>query len=79
MCETKLVGENDLAQLAKAARQKAGLSKAELARQLGVTRGTIHQAEEYPDMSLTKLRVKMIKKCSPATITGPLYQIETSR
>ena len=77
MSKTKLVGEKDLARLAKESRQKAGLSKAELARRLEVTRGTIHQAEEYPDMSLTKLRVKMIEKCSSATVTGPLYQIVT--
>ncbi len=53
------------------------MSKAELARQLGVTRGTIHQAEDYAGMSLTKLRIKIIEKCSSAKISGPFYQIET--
>jgi len=77
--QTKLVKEKELAKLAKDARKQASLSKAEVARQLGVTRGTIHQAEEYADMSLTKLRIKMIEKCSSDKISGPLYQIETGK
>jgi len=75
----KLVREKELAKLAKKTRKQARLSKAELARQLGVTRGTIHQAEEYADMSLTKLRIRMIEKCSSAKVSGPLYQVETGR
>jgi DNA-binding XRE family transcriptional regulator len=74
--QKKLVKEKELAKLAKAARKEVHLSKAEVARQLNVTRGTIHQAEEYADMSLTKLRIKIIEKCSPAKISGPLYQIK---
>ena len=76
MRQKNLVKESELAKLAKAARSKAKLSKAEIARQLGVTRGTIHQAEEYPDMSLTKLRIKIIEKCSSEKVSGPFYQIE---
>ena len=72
----QLVGERELAALAKSARKQAQLSKAEVARQLGVTRGTVHQAEEYPEMSLTKLRIRIIEKCSPSKISGPLYQID---
>ena len=79
MQQTKLVKEKELAKLAKAARKQARLSKAEVARQLDVTRGTIHQAEEYAEMSLTKLRIKIIEKCSPAKISGPFYQIETGK
>jgi DNA-binding XRE family transcriptional regulator len=77
--QKKLVKEKELAKLAKAARKQAHISKAEVARQLGVTRGTIHQAEEYADMSLTKLRIKIIEKCSTAKISGPLYQVENGR
>ena len=65
-----------MAKLAKAARKRARLTKAEVARQLHVTRGTIHQAEEYVEMSLTKLRIKMIEKYTPHRISGPFYQIE---
>jgi DNA-binding XRE family transcriptional regulator len=76
MRQTKLVKEKELPRLAKAARKKAKLSKAEVARQLGVTRGTIHQAEEYPEMSLTSLRIRIIEKYSAAIVSGPFYQIE---
>ena len=77
--QTKFVKEAELAKLAKAARKKAGLTKAEVGRQLGVTRGTIHQAEEYPEMSLTKLRIKIFEKCSTAKVSGPFYRIETGK
>jgi DNA-binding XRE family transcriptional regulator len=77
--QKRLFKENELAELAKATRKQAGLSKAEVARQLGVTRGCVHQAEEYADMSLTKLRIRIIEKCSAATISGPLYQIEEGK
>jgi DNA-binding XRE family transcriptional regulator len=76
MQQKEFVKEADLAKLAKAARKRARLTKAEVARQLRVTRGTIHQAEEYAEMSLTKLRIKMIEKCSSAKISGPFYQIK---
>ena len=79
MKQNDFVAENELAKLAKAARQEENLSKAELARQLGVTRGTIHQAEEYPDMSLTKLRIKMIEKCTDAKVSGPFFRVETEK
>jgi DNA-binding XRE family transcriptional regulator len=77
--QKKLVKERELTKMAKAARKQSRLSKAEVARQLGVTRGTIHQAEEYAYMSLTKLRIKIIENCSTAKISGPLYQVETRR
>jgi len=73
---TKFVKEQELTKLAKAARKQAHLTKAELGRQLHVTRGTIHQAEEYANMSLTKLRIKMIETCTSAKVSGPFYQIE---
>lgn len=79
MQHKQLVSEKELTKLAKAARKRARLSKAEAARQLGVTRGTIHQAEEYADMSLTKLRIKMIEKFSSAKVSGPLYQIKLGK
>ncbi len=68
--------EHELAALAKEFRAGAGVSKAEAARQLGVTRGTIQQAEEYPAVSLTKLRLRMIEAFSPFTVVGPLYLLQ---
>jgi DNA-binding XRE family transcriptional regulator len=69
----QMYSERQLAALAKRFRKKAGISKAEAARQLKVTRGTLQQAEEYPDLSLTKLRVRMIEKYSPFKVDGPMF------
>ena len=68
--------EVKLAALAKTARLKLKLSKAELGRQVGVTRGAIHQAEEFPEMSLTKVRISMIEKCAKVKVSGPFYRIQ---
>jgi DNA-binding XRE family transcriptional regulator len=68
--------ETQLAALAKRFRAGANISKAEAARQLGVNRGTIQQAEEYPETSLTRLRLKMIEVYSPFKIVGPVYFLE---
>lgn len=76
MQRKKFLDEKRLAKLAKETRTRAHLTKAELARRLGVTRGTIHQAEEYPEMSLTRLRIRMIEKCGPFKISGPFYLLE---
>jgi hypothetical protein len=74
--EHQFVKESELAALAKAARLKSRLSKAELGRQLGITRSAIHQAEEFPETSLTRVRISMIEKCTSATVSGPFYQID---
>ena len=76
MQKNKLLSETDLAALAKRFRSQAGISKSEASRQLGVNRGTIQQAEEYPKTSLTRLRVKMIEKYSPFTVVGPVYLLK---
>lgn len=72
----RMCSESELAALAKEFRAKAGVSKAEAARQLGVTRGTIQQAEEYPAVSLTKLRVRMIEAFSPFAVAGPMFLLQ---
>jgi hypothetical protein len=33
-------------------------------------------AEEYPEMSLTKVRLRMIEKCAPLKISGPFYLVQ---
>lgn len=76
MQEQQFVKEAELAALAKAARLKSRLSKAELGRLLGVSRGAIHQAEEFTEASLTRVRIKMIEKCTTAKVSGPYYQID---
>ena len=79
MHQQKLVTEKRLAKLAKKAREQLKISKAELGRQLGASKGAIHQAEEYADMSLTKLRIRMIEKCSGFKVLGPMFLLEPKK
>jgi len=69
--------EGELASLAKKFREKAGKTKAEAARELGISRSTIQHAEEYPEKSLTSLRCRMIEKYSSFRVTGPRFWLET--
>jgi DNA-binding XRE family transcriptional regulator len=64
-----------LAALAKQARQRADKSKAEAARDFRVNRATIQQAEEMPNTSLAKLRIRMIEAYLLCTVDGPLYRL----
>ena len=67
------IPERELGELAKRFRTLAGISKAEAGRQLKVSRATIQQAEDYPEVSLTKLRLRMIEKYSPFEVVGPVF------
>ena len=64
----RLLSEKNLAAWAKRFRKNMGISKAEAARRLKVTRGTIYQAEEHPEKSLRDIRVRMILKFSNFTV-----------
>jgi DNA-binding XRE family transcriptional regulator len=68
--------ETQLAGLAKKFRQAAGKSKVDAARELGVAAPTIFSAEERPEMSLTKLRRRMIEAYSPFKLVGPVFYLE---
>jgi len=72
----QLLQESELTALAKAYRIKSGLSKVEAAAAMGVSRPTMHLAEEFPEESLTKLRRRMIEKFSPFKVAGPLFQLQ---
>ncbi len=72
----KKITEKELAALAKTFRKGAGKSKVEIARELDVAPPTVFNAEEHPELSLTKLRVRIIEKYSPYKVTGPFYILE---
>ena len=76
MRANRAVKESELAALAKQFRQAAGKSKADVARELDVAAPTIFGAEESPEMSLTKLRVRMIEKYSPFKVIGPVFLLK---
>lgn len=68
--------EAELAALAKGFREKTGKSKAQMARELGVTRATMQDAEEHPHRSMTKLRCRIIEACSEYRVAGPGFWLE---
>lgn len=76
MPQKRFLSESKLAALAKEFRLKAGKKKAAVARELGVKRPTIQLAEENPEQSLTRLRIRMIQKYSPYKVIGPVFLLE---
>ena len=68
--------ENDLAVLAKTFRRQASTTRAQAARDMKVSQTSIFNAEETPDQSLVKLRMRMIETYSKFKVTGPVYLLE---
>lgn len=69
----ELVKEKALGPLAKKLREAAGKTRAEAARNLGVARPSIFQAEEEPELGLVKLRKRIIEEYSDFEVVGPFY------
>ena len=76
MSRKATMNENDLAVLAKEFRRKAGKTRAQAAREMGVKQTSIFNAEESPDQSLLKLRMRMIEAYSRFKVRGPVYLLE---
>ena len=76
MLKKQLYVEKDLAVLAKQFRVASGKNRADAARELGVARPSLIQAEESPDKTLGKLRIRIIEKYSPFKVAGPAYWLE---
>ena len=75
MADKKLFSEKDLAWLAKGCREKAAKSRFQASKDLGVSHVSIHRAEENPQLSLTKLRIRIIEKYSSLKVTGPVFYV----
>jgi hypothetical protein len=76
MARTKFIPESELAALAKKMRQVAGWRKIDAARELEVAPPAIHNAEERSDLSLHKLRIRMIEAYSKYKVVGPVYYLK---
>ena len=76
MPKREMLAEKDLAALAKRFRKQAGKTRAEAGRELDVSHVSIHRAEENPDISLFKLRVRMIEAYSPFKVVGPVFYLK---
>jgi len=76
MSQKNLMSESDLAALAKAYRLATGKDRTEVANELAIARPTLIQAEENPERSLTKLRVRIIEAYSPYKVSGPYFRLD---
>lgn len=73
MANKKFLSERELGALAKSFRLKAGRTKDEAAVELKVGRPSVQLAEENPEQSLTKLRIRIIENYSPYRVVGPVF------
>lgn len=75
MAKKSFYAESELAALAKKFRTQVGRSKADVGRELGVTRASMQDAEEHPEQSMTSLRLRIIEACSPYRVEGPCFRL----
>ena len=68
--------EMNLARIAKRFREQAGKSRAQAAREMKVAQVSIFRAEENPEESLLKLRIRMIEAYSPFKVIGPVFHLK---
>ncbi len=71
-----LLTESDLAAKAKEVRVASGKRKAQVARELEVSFPSVFNAEERPEFTLNKLRIRMIETYSRYKVVGPVYYLE---
>ena len=76
MSRKATMSENSLAACAKDFREKAGKTRAQAARDMGVSQTSIFHAEESPEQGLMKLRVRMIEAYSKFKVRGPVFLLE---
>ncbi len=73
------ITERDLLGLAKRFRRQAGKTRAEAARELGVSQTSIFNAEENPSQSLARLRERMIARYSPHKVVRRIILVRAKR
>lgn len=76
MSKKTTLNDNDLARMAKSVRKQAQTTRAQAARDMKVSQTSIFNAEEIPEQSLAKLRMRMIEAYSRFKVTGPVYLLE---
>lgn len=76
MTQIKPLSEKDLSALAKRFREQAKKTRAKAAREMGVSQTSIFNAEESPEQSLIRLRMRMIEAYSPFKVVGPVFFLE---
>jgi DNA-binding XRE family transcriptional regulator len=79
MSKKEFLSEAELAAFAKQMREKAGIRRAQAARDMGVSQTSIFHAEESPEQSLAKLRARIIEAYSPFKVVGPVFFLNQKR
>ena len=74
--QKQLLSESDLAAVAERFRRQAGKTRAQAARDMGVSWPSLFHAEESPEQALTKLRMRMIAAYSPFAVVGPVFYLK---
>ncbi len=70
------MNEHDLAVIAKRFRKQTQTTRAQAARDMGVSQTSIFHAEESPERGLAQLRMRMIEAYSKFKVRGPVYLLE---
>ena len=76
MTNMRDLNEGDLLRLAKRFRRQAGKTRAQAAREMGVSQTSIFNAEENPAQSLARLRERMIEAYSPYKIVRRILLVK---
>ena len=76
MREKQRLAERDLAAIASRFRKKAGKSRAQAARDMGVSQTSIFHAEESPEQSMSRLRSRMIQTYSSFEVIEALFLVK---
>ena len=74
--ETIVTPQTELGDLARTARQQAGLTQAEAAERLDVARPNISKAENDPSGRYLNLQRRILSELAGWNVTGPLWKIE---
>ena len=76
MSRKQFFTEQNLAVVAMRFRKQANKTRAQAAREMGVAQTSIFNAEESPEQSLLKLRLRMIEAYSPYRVIGPVFLLK---
>lgn len=76
MPQKQMLTERELAALAKRFRKEAGKNRSQAGRDLNVSHVSIFRAEENPEESLLRLRIRMIEAYSDYLVAGPVFYLK---
>ena len=75
LSEGQVVSLRDILEIVTQARTQHGLSREDVARDLGVSPQMIKQAENQPLRGRFRLRRKMLEQLTGFTLEGPYYRL----